>query len=82
LSFGIAYLREAWDGTLRTTSQVEDTLHFNCLAMAPILTGPTTQIESKKDGARAGKADRQVAAPAQDWLRYARFLAMRRQSGR
>jgi succinoglycan biosynthesis transport protein ExoP len=47
LSCGIAYLREAWDGTLRTTGQVEDTLHFNCLAMAPILTAPATPIESK-----------------------------------
>jgi succinoglycan biosynthesis transport protein ExoP len=71
LSFGIAYLREAWDGTLRTTGQVEDTLHFNCLAMAPMLTATATRIESKIDEFGAANADRKTTAPGQDWLRYA-----------
>jgi len=71
LSFGVAYLREAWDGTLRTTGQVEDTLHFNCLAMAPVLAAPATRIDSKSDESKATSADRKNAAPVQDWLRYA-----------
>lgn len=71
LSFGIAHLREAGDGTLRTTGQVKDTLHFNCLAMAPILTAPSTRIGSKIYEAGAANADRKMAAPAQDWLRHA-----------
>jgi succinoglycan biosynthesis transport protein ExoP len=37
LSFAVAYLREASDGVLRTSDQVEDILHVNCLAMAPSL---------------------------------------------
>lgn len=35
LSFGLAFLREASDSVLRTTDQVEDILHVNCLAMVP-----------------------------------------------
>jgi succinoglycan biosynthesis transport protein ExoP len=71
LSFGVAYLREAWDGTLRTTGQVKDTLHFNCLAMAPVLAAPTARIDSNSDESKAMTADRKNAAPTQDWLRYA-----------
>jgi succinoglycan biosynthesis transport protein ExoP len=37
LSFAVAYLREASSRVLRTTSQVEDILHVNCLAMVPRL---------------------------------------------
>jgi succinoglycan biosynthesis transport protein ExoP len=70
-SFGVAYLREAWDGTLRTTGQVEDTLHFNCLAMVPVLAAPTARIDSPSDESKAMAADRKNAAPMQDWLRYA-----------
>lgn len=71
LSFGVAYLREAWDGTLRTTGQVEDTLHFNCLAMAPVLAAPATRIDLLSDETKAVPMDRRTAAPGQDWLRYA-----------
>ncbi|HUI21183.1 MAG TPA: polysaccharide biosynthesis tyrosine autokinase [Methylocella sp.] len=71
LSLGIAYLREAWDGTLRTTDQVEDTLHFNCLAMVPVLRAPTPRIRSNVSEFAAAMADRKVAAAEQDWFRYA-----------
>ena len=37
VSFAVAYLREASSRILRTTSQVEDILHVNCLAMVPRL---------------------------------------------
>ncbi|SFK75508.1 polysaccharide biosynthesis tyrosine autokinase [Methylocapsa palsarum] len=40
LGFAVAYLREASDGVLRTSDQVEDILHVNCLAMAPSLKPP------------------------------------------
>jgi succinoglycan biosynthesis transport protein ExoP len=51
LSFAIAYLREASDGVFRTSDQIENTLHVNCLAMAPMLkTGAPA-----KDGDGAGE---------------------------
>ncbi len=57
LSFAIAYLREASDGVFRTSDQIENTLHVNCLAMAPMLkTGALA-----KDG--GGSADGSEAKP-------------------
>jgi succinoglycan biosynthesis transport protein ExoP len=54
LSFGFAYLREASDGVLRTTDQVEDILHVNCLAMAPTLKLASPRPDGKNDeGGRA-----------------------------
>ncbi|WP_036257259.1 polysaccharide biosynthesis tyrosine autokinase [Methylocapsa aurea] len=49
LSFGFAYLREASDGVLRTTDQVEDILHVNCLAMAPALKIASPRPDGKGD---------------------------------
>lgn len=55
LSFAIAYLREASDGVFRTSDQIENTLHVNCLAMAPMLkTGaPAKDGGGSGDGAEA-----------------------------
>lgn len=71
LSFAVAYLREAWDGTLRTTGQVEDTLQFNCLAMAPMLRPPAARIDAGSIEGKAVNEDRKTLAPPDDWLRYA-----------
>ena len=67
-SFAAAYLREASDGTLRTTSQVEEKLHLICLATVPVLKRPATQT-----GTNIGRAPDEGSASAQkqDWLRYA-----------
>ena len=55
LSFAVAYLREASDGVFRTSDQIENTLHVNCLAMAPMLkTGaPAKDGGGSGDGAEA-----------------------------
>jgi succinoglycan biosynthesis transport protein ExoP len=56
LSFAAAYLREASDGVFRTSDQIENTLHVNCLAMAPMLkTGAPS-----KDGGGAGSGSSDV----------------------
>jgi succinoglycan biosynthesis transport protein ExoP len=68
LSFGVAYLREASDGTLRTTDQVEDFLQTNCLAMVPILKASSPRHANRIDEAEDGI--QKVATPHPDWLRY------------
>jgi succinoglycan biosynthesis transport protein ExoP len=71
LSFGFAYLREASDGVLRTTDQVEDILHVNCLAMAPTLK--TASPRPDPGGESAAEGDVPIAevkrTSAQDFLR-------------
>jgi succinoglycan biosynthesis transport protein ExoP len=59
-SFAIAYLREASDGVFRTSDQIENTLHVNCLAMAPVL-----KIGSPKegDGVGGGSGDGKESRP-------------------
>ncbi len=52
LSFALAYLREASDGVFRTSDQIENTLHVNCLAMAPVLKS----APSKEGGEASGEA--------------------------
>jgi succinoglycan biosynthesis transport protein ExoP len=49
LSFAVAYLREASDGVLRTTEQVEHNLHVNCLAMVPAIKTPGAPRPEKND---------------------------------
>jgi len=68
LSFGFAYLREASDGVLRTTDQVEDILHVNCLAMVPALKLPSPQGE-RKSGESDGSFTERTLAGGQDLLR-------------
>jgi succinoglycan biosynthesis transport protein ExoP len=69
LSFAFAYLREASDGVLRTTDQVEGILHVNCLGMAPSLKIASARSDSKRAEARFTSADQDsVAKP--DLLRY------------
>lgn len=71
LSFGVAYLREASDGTLRTTDQVEDLLGVNCLAMVPVLNAASPHSGNKIDKAEGGgSASRRLPASQPDWLRY------------
>lgn len=49
VSFAVAYLREASDGVLRTTEQVEHNLHVNCLAMVPAIKTPGAPRPEKND---------------------------------
>ena len=37
LSFGVAFVREMADNVFRTTAQIEDKLHANCLTMIPAI---------------------------------------------
>lgn len=48
-AFAVAYLREASDGVLRTTEQVEHNLHVNCLAMVPAIKTPGAPRPEKND---------------------------------
>jgi len=59
-SFAIAYLREASDGVFRTSDQIENTLHVNCLAMAPVLK---TGSPKEGDGAGGGPGDGKESRP-------------------
>ena len=59
-SFAIAYLREASDGVFRTSDQIENTLHVNCLAMAPVLK---TGSPKEGDGAGGGPGDGRESRP-------------------
>jgi succinoglycan biosynthesis transport protein ExoP len=69
LSFGVAFMRDASDNVLRTTSQVESNLHVPCLAMVPALKPSSTsrlgKIGSSDDPSSAGN----VPADARDLLR-------------
>ncbi|WP_026605961.1 polysaccharide biosynthesis tyrosine autokinase [Methylocapsa acidiphila] len=56
LSFAVAYFREASDGVLRTTDQVEDILHVNCLAMVPLLKLATPPQSPDSSGSQAGSS--------------------------
>ncbi len=63
LSFGLAYLREASDGVLRTTDQIEDILHVNCLAMVPLLKiGSPPQSLGQSEASESGLKQRSAAA--------------------
>ena len=59
-SFAIAYLREASDGVFRTSDQIENTLHVNCLAMAPVLK---TGSPKEGDGVGRGPGDVKESRP-------------------
>ncbi len=59
-SFAIAYLREASDGVFRTSDQIENTLHVNCLAMAPVLK---TGSPKEGDGAAGGQGGGRESRP-------------------
>ena len=55
LSFGAAVLREAMDQVFRTTREVENTLHTNCLAVLPLLGGSSALINGKNVSLATGK---------------------------
>lgn len=55
LSFGAAFLRDASDSVLRTTDQVESTLHAPCLAMVPVLKTTPSRISGK--GSASGDSE-------------------------
>jgi succinoglycan biosynthesis transport protein ExoP len=67
LGFAVAYLREASDGVLRTSDQVENILHVNCLAMAPSLKPAKGSIAfgSSQLDASGNDADGLDQAPGQ-----------------
>jgi polysaccharide biosynthesis transport protein len=61
LSFGFAHLRESSSRVLRTTSQAEDILHVNCLAMVPrlkVTALSTDYVVSRADNMPALKSQR------------------------
>ncbi|MET4118629.1 succinoglycan biosynthesis transport protein ExoP [Bradyrhizobium sp. JR1.5] len=63
LSFGAAIARELSDNVFRTTSQVEEQLGANCVAILPAL-GAVASV------ARSGKLGRGKSNPEPDLLRY------------
>ncbi|GMO29901.1 MULTISPECIES: polysaccharide biosynthesis tyrosine autokinase [unclassified Bradyrhizobium] len=63
LSFGAAMARELSDKVFRTTSQVEEQLGANCVAILPALGSPAV-------GALSGKLARKKSNPEPDLLRY------------
>ncbi|MCA1550704.1 polysaccharide biosynthesis tyrosine autokinase [Bradyrhizobium sp. BRP19] len=63
LSFGVALAREVSDRVFRTTSQVEEQLGANCIAILPALHGNASASLSARF--RKGKAE-----PEPDLLRY------------
>ncbi|MBB4396213.1 polysaccharide biosynthesis tyrosine autokinase [Bradyrhizobium sp. ERR14] len=63
LAFGVAMARELTDKVFRTTSQVEDVLGANCVAILPALTN------SSQTG-MAGRLVKGVDHPQPDLLRY------------
>jgi succinoglycan biosynthesis transport protein ExoP len=70
LSFAFAYLREASDGVLRTSDQVESTLRVNCLAMAPALKIASSRPHGQRV-APAGAVGESKGSPTEvDFLRY------------
>lgn len=69
LAFGVAYVREISDGTLRTTRQVEERLRVTCLAMAPILKAPA--VRNDPGAGETSEGGEGPAPPSPDWLRYA-----------
>lgn len=84
LSFAFAYLREASDGVLRTTDQVEDILHVSCLGMAPALKIASTPTNGRTGGA-GGPSPARTRSPsricfAMSSMRH--FRVMRRRFGR
>lgn len=72
LGFSVAYLREASDGVLRTTDQVENLLHVSCLAVAPALKTGGGRLETKSREELEDLSDHRGVAPAvgQDLFRY------------
>ena len=69
LSFAFAYLREASDGVLRTSDQVESLLRVNCLAMAPALKIVSTRVEGKNAESKPLPNERKAPTDV-DFLRY------------
>lgn len=67
LGFAIAYLREASDDVLRTSEQVENHLHVNCLAMVPALKAPSK--DGKGDPIEAS-ADAEANPTERAFLRH------------
>lgn len=63
LSFGVAMARELSDKVFRTTSQVEEVLGSNCIAILPALSGAAAA--PKMVGKGAGRSN-----PQQNFLRY------------
>lgn len=72
LAFGVALLREFSDNVLRTTSEVENLLNSNCLAVLPMIKAVTGKAAANKAAANKAAAPRKSKnkemAPAQQTI--------------
>ena len=66
LGFVVANLREVSDSVFRTTSQVEDTLHVNCLAMVPRLKVAPLKLDNNP----ANEGNGSMVRKNKDFLRH------------